>query len=312
MRTSMLDSQNETLLNNEAFCSAIEEGQEKSAAELGTDWLRTQVRESGFIRQIVPFEPLDKSKIQKSLVNDKFYTIEEKEPDSPAAATVPFRTGPISFYIRPKRYPVGFSVIQSQRAVKDTAELWSYNQDVRKIISDNSVKDMSAEEDGRALTAMEALLLGPDIVMPYSGVAQWQTVSGGIDRNTTQEALSIMEKTESHFSPATTLVNNVTIRQILKWGRDEFGGDGSQDLLIDGFTYETFMRVKWIITIKRNLVPDMRMYFFGPTNCLGKAYEVEAPTMYIKREGREISFFHYEMVGMTWGHSGGLAIADFE
>lgn len=309
----MQTTEKDIALYNEAFRHAVESGNEKQAAELTEEYTRTQVRESGFIRQIVPFRPLtDKRRIQKSLSHDKPYLVEEKEPDSPGAVTVPYRTGPMGFYIRGKRYPVGFVRIQTQMARKDTAELWTYEQDIRQIISDNEVKEIQTEEDGKALTAMEAFLVGPDQTVPYSGVAQWQTIQGGIDRNTTQEGLAIMEKTPSRFSPSTVLINNVTMREILKWGRDEVGGDLSQDMLKDGFTYEKFMKVRWIITIKRELVPDMRMYYFGPENSLGKAYELESPTMYIKREGPEIAYYHYEHVGMSWGHSGGLAIADFE
>jgi len=309
----MAAQQENKYLLNQALCEALQtRGQEKQAADLVEDWTRTKVRETGFARQILTFGPLAREKLVRRLDTDKPYYIVDKEVDSPAAVTVPYNTVPAGVYIRGSRYPVAFARVQTPMFMKDVDELLTYHIDMRQVLSDNSVKDMLTEEDGQFLAGADALLIGPNTPLPYSGVAQWVTIAGGITRGNLQNGHSTMAKTPSHLEPAIVLTNNVTIRSILKFGRDEFGGDKSQDLLIDGWTMETFMKAKWIISIKRELIPDDTMYYFCEERYLGRAYELEGPTMFIERKGPFIQFYSYEHIGASFGHTGGVCRVDYE
>ena len=204
-----------------------------------------------------------------------------------------------------------FDRIVTPRFVKDIDELRTWQMDIRQVLSDNAIKDMLAEEDSKFLTAVNSALVGADQTVPTSGVIQHETIFGGITRDTLQEAFKIMPKTPSHLEVNTVLVNNVTIREIMKFGRDEIGGDLSQELLTNGFSEANFMNAKFIITIKRDLVADDRMYFFADPRFIGKSYVLEDTTMHVKREAYMIEFFAYETLGGSIGHTGGLAIADF-
>lgn len=96
-----------------------------------------------------------------------------------------------------------------------------------------------------------------EIPVPYNGnVVQRKTIDGGITRETVQEARKIMPRGPSHLEAHTALINNVTIKEIEKWGRDEMGGDFAQDVVKNGWAEADFMGMTWIITIKRSLVPD--------------------------------------------------------
>jgi len=97
--------------------------------------------------------------------------------------------------------------------------------DIRQVLSDNSIKDMLAEEDGTFITEVNLLLVGADVVVPATGVAQHQTIAGGITRDTINDALKIMPSTPNHLETATMLINNVTAKEFQKWTRDEVGGD---------------------------------------------------------------------------------------
>jgi hypothetical protein len=120
-----------------------------------------------------------------------------------------------------------------------------------------------------------------------------------------------MPSTPFHLETHTVLINNVTIREILKWGRDEVGGDFSQDLLKNGWSEQEFMNARWIITIKRDLVPDNTIFMFADPKFIGKSFMLEDTTMYIKREAYMLEFFAYETLGGSIGHTGGLARVDF-
>jgi hypothetical protein len=71
------------------------------------------------------------------------------------------------------------------------------------------------------------------------------------------------------------------------------------------------MRMRWIITIKRDLIPDDSITMFSDPKFLGKNYVFEDVTMFVKREGPMIEFFMYQTAGGSFGHSGGVARADF-
>jgi len=299
------------VLNEELYSQLETPGMEKNALDAVNEFTRVRVREDGFYRKILPAVQVANDELDRQVDTDKPVVVVDKEPGSPAAISIPFATLPISVYIRGPRYRVQFDRIITPRFVKDIEELRTWQMDIRQVLSDNAIKDMLAEEDSKFLTAVNTALIGPDVVVPTSGVIQWETIFGGITRDTVQEAFKIMPKTPSHLEVNTVLINNVTIREIMKWGRDEIGGDFSQDLLKNGWSEMEFMRAKWIISIKRDLIPDDSMFFFGDPRFIGKSYLLEDTTMHVKREAFMIEFFCYETLGGSIGHTGGLARADF-
>lgn len=305
-------TQSETsLLNETLFEQLSTPGMEKKAIDAVNDFTRTKMREDGFYRRIIPPLQISNDELDRQVDTDKPVKVVDKEVDSPAAISIPFANLPINVYIRGPRYRVLFDRIVTPRFTKDVDELRTWVMDIRQVLSDNAIKDMLAEEDAKFLTAVNAVLVGQDSVMPVSGVAQWQSISGGITRDTTQDAFKIMPRTPSHLEVHTVLLNNVTIREVMKWGRDEMGGDFSQDLVKNGWSEQEFMNARWIITIKRDLVPDDTFFMFADPKFIGKAYLLEDTTMYIKREAYMLEFFAYETTGGSIGHSGGLSRGDF-
>jgi hypothetical protein len=264
---------------------------EKQAIDAVNDFTRTKMREEGFLRKIMPPLPITNDELDRRVETDKPVKIIDKEVDNPPAASIPFATLPSNQYIRGNRYMVAFDRIVTPRFTKDVDELRTYVMDIRQVMSDNAIKDMLAEEDGKFITAVNSSLIGADSVVPASGVAQWQTVPGGITRDSLQDAFKIMPKTPWHIEVQTVLINNVTIREVFKWGRDEMGGDFSQDIVKNGWSEQEFMNARWIITIKRDLVPDDTIFMFGDPKFIGKTYMLEDTTMYVKREAYLLEFF---------------------
>ena len=299
------------VLNEELFSQLETPGMEKNALDAVNEFTRVRVREDGFYRKIIPPVQVSNDDLDRQVDTDKPVIVVDKEPGSPAAISIPFATLPINVYIRGPRYRVMFDRIVTPRFVKDIDELRTWQMDIRQVLSDNAIKDMLAEEDSKFLTAVNTALVNPNVVVPLSGVVQWQTIFGGISRDTVQEALKIMPKTPSHLEVNTVLVNNVTVRELLKWGYDEAGGDISGDFLKKGWSELDLMNVKWVVTIKRDMVPDDSMFFFGDPRFIGKSYLLEDTTMHIKREAFMIEFFAYETLGGSIGHTGGLARVDF-
>jgi hypothetical protein len=308
-----MPSQSQIQLLNETLFEQLEDpGMYKSAIDAVNDFTRTKMREDGFARRVIPPLSITNQQLDRQVDTDHPVKVVDKEVDSPAAISIPFATLPLNVYIRGPRYRVTFDRIVTPRFVKDVDELRTYVMDIRQVLSDNAIKDMLAEEDAKFIAAVNSVMLGPDTPVPYNGnVVQWETIEGGITREGLLDAFKIMPRGPSHLQVHTVLINNVTIYEVMKWGRDEMGGDFSQDIIKNGWAESNFMGARWIITIKRDLVPDDSIFMFADPKFIGKSYLLEDTTMYIRREAYMLEFFAYQTMGGSIGHSGGLARADF-
>lgn len=308
-----METQITTRERNQMLLSFLETpGQEKRASDAVTSFTRTTMREESFRRKLMPPVQVQNEDLVRQIDTDKPVIVVDKEPGSPAAISLPFANLPINFYIKAPRYRVLFDRIVTPRFTKDVDELRTYIMDVRQVMSDNAIKDMLAEEDSKFLGAVNAALGSKDSVQPLCGTAMYRGLSGGISRDSTVEMLKIMNRTPFRLEPHSCLTNFVTWKEFMKWGRDEVGGDKSQDIVMHGMTEEEWLGKKWVVTIKRDLVPDDSVYLFADPKFIGKSFMLEDATLFIKREAFMIEYFAYETTGGAIAHVGGLARADFE
>jgi hypothetical protein len=298
-------------MNETLFANLTNPGMIKTAIDAVNDFTRIKMREDGFARRIMPPLQIANDELDRQVDTDKPVKIVDKEPDSPAAISIPFATLPTNVYIRGPRYRVAFDRIVTPRFTKDVDELRTWIMDIRQVLSDNAIKDMLAEEDSKLIGATNLALMGADLNVPWSGIPQWVTIHGGITRDSVLDSLKIMPSTDARLEAATVLINNISIKEVMKWGRDEMGGDFSQDVLRNGWSETDFLDKRWIISIKHDLVPTDTIFMYADPKFIGKMYVLEDTTMYIKREAYLLEFFAYETMGGTIGHTGGLARADF-
>ncbi|HUU96400.1 MAG TPA: hypothetical protein VM487_11720 [Phycisphaerae bacterium] len=296
---------------NGAFLNMLDSGMEKQAQDAVNDYIRVRMREDGFARRILPPVQITNDELDRQVDTDKPVKIVDKEPQSPGAISVPFATLPINRYIKGPRFRVMMDRILTPKFTKDIDELRTYDMDIRQILSDNAIKDMLAEEDGKWIAVCNSLLVAQGAAVPETGTIQWRLIAGGITRDTIAESMKIMPSTPNHLNPSTVLVNNVTIWDVVKFGRDEVGGDLSQELFERGFAEREIMGVRWIITIKRDLVPDSSLFQFAEPKFLGKFFILEDTTMYIDRKAFMLEFFAYESLGAAIANVAAVTRADF-
>jgi hypothetical protein len=270
------------------------------------------MREDGFYRRIMPPIPITNDDLDRQVDTDKPVKVVDKEPDSPAAISIPFATLPTNLYIRGPRYRVMFDRIATPRFTKDVDELRTWIMDIRQVLSDNAIKDMLAEEDGKFIRAVNTAIVGPGLTVPTSGTVQHEVIAGGITRDTLWDGLKVMPNTPSNLEVHLQLVNNITIKEVGKFTHNEMGGTLSEDIMKNGWSLQKFMGVNWIITIKKGLVPTSTAYQFADPKFIGKSYVLEDTTMYIRREAYMLEFFAYETMGGTIGHTSGLARIDYQ
>lgn len=302
----------DTRMLNETFLEYLQTpGMEKKALSAVDDFVRLKVREDGYLRKWLPPITIGNEDLDRRVESDKPYKILDIEADSPAAIGVPFGTLPLNVYIRAKKVPVTFQRFMTPRFTKDVSELRTYHMDIRQILSDNSIKDILTAEDSAFTTAFNAGLVAADTVVPETGVIQWETIPGGVTRDSMLDALKIMPRTPSRLEAATLLVNNITIYEMMKWGRDEFGGDVSEQIAKDGWTMLKIFGRDLMVTIKQDLIPDDSMFMGADPKFLGRFYSLEEVTLYVKREAFMLEFFAYEEIGCTIANLAAIARADF-
>lgn len=308
-------TQEESRLISEAVfdkLSSRDPGLIKEAEDAVNDFTRTKMREDGFYRRIMPPIPITNDELDRQVDTDKPVKVVDKEPDSPAAISIPFATLPTNLYIRGPRYRVMFDRIATPRFTKDVDELRTWIMDIRQVLSDNAIKDMLAEEDGKFLRAVNTALVGAGLTVPTSGTVQHEQIAGGITRDTLWDSLKVMPNTPSNLEVHVVLCNNITIKEVGKFTHNEMGGTLAEDIMKNGWSLQKFMGVSWIVTIKKGLVATNTMYHFADPKFIGKSYVLEDTTMYIRREAYMLEFFAYETMGGTIGHTSGLARVDFQ
>lgn len=308
----MFDSTDYRVINQTWLDCVTTPGLEKRAADAATDFTRVRVREEGILRKVLPAIQVTNDKLVPDVESELPMMIVEKEPDSPAAMSVPFGGSlPYDVYIRARKYRCLFNQVQSPRFRKDVNELRTLSMDIRQVLSDNSIKDMLAEEDSTLFSAVDSVNGSQGATVAQTGNIQWRHIGGGLSRSSIKDAQKIIPQGPTHLQAATAVINNVSIHEVMKWGRDEVGGDFSQDMLMKGWSEQQFMNMNWVVTIKRDLVPDDSMYFFCDPKFTGKFFTLEDATMYVKADGPMIEWYNYEIISLTLANYGTLARADF-
>lgn len=284
----------------------------KEAASNIQDYIRYKIREDSIFDRLHAPTPVSNSDLTRVVHTDKPSIVIDKETDSPAAVTVGFASLPTSVYIRGSRFVMSFDRMFTNRFAKDVVELRTYNMDIRQILSDNSIRDMLAEWDGKILAACNSVLIGPNQMSPFAETRMFEEYSSDINRDSLWESMKIMPSSISNFETASILMNHLTLKDLCKMGRDEVGGDMAQDIMKRGYREDTVLDRKLVTTIKRDLVPNGKMYHFADMSMIAKNLTLEDVTMHVKREAYMIEFFTYTSRGFSIGNPNGIAAVQFK
>lgn len=287
------------------------DGDVKYASAAGTNMIRRRIREDGFLRRIIPPQTATNEMLDRVLEHDRPVIIEDMEPETRGAKTIPFGdSADVEFYYGNKFANVFFEVTTPE-FVKDINELRTYKMDLRRVVTDNALKQMQDEEDGKFIAEIDDIV-GAVNGTGEAGYAQNFEIAGGLVRENYVDILSYLE--DHNLNNGVFLMNRKTGKQFLKWTRDEIGGDLAQDTFKQGLSAlseATIMGVKHIFTIKRDLVPDNVVYIFGEPNFFGRMYELQATTMYVEKKKNFLKFQARETISVSLPNVAACAKAKF-
>jgi hypothetical protein len=288
---------------NQEFLNRVDEagnGNLTKVAASASKMLRTQLREEGFMRKIIPPQMISNEDLDRVVEHDRPVRIEDMEPNSKGASTLPFNVSADAQFFFGRKFLIEFFVIKTPKFMKSIHELRTYNMDLREVITENALKDIQTEEDGNFINLIDELVGPANAPSSVTGVTQNHEVSGGITRTTYPEIKKFLEK--QRLNNGVFLMNRATAKEFEKWFRDEVGGDLAEDIYREGLKAlgtATIMGVPHIFTIKDELVPDNVVYLFTEPNFLGRFYILQDVTMYVEKKEDQLCFGATECIGFS-------------
>lgn len=277
---------------NSNFVKKIEDGRIKEAATEGSAFIREFVRQESFAREILTPVLLQDDEIDRDENTDEPKKIIEKEPKS-VATFVQFQgAGPRTWFKGP-RYSVFFGKVESQHFTKSKFQLMTYQNDIRKLLSDNSVKDMADQEDQKFMDTINTLVA--------LNTAEQQVSAGAF--SSTQFKLGLQKMTGRKRPIGKMLMSKTLYYESLDLTANNVGMAVASRHYDEGVeSEEKLWGVPVVTTIKENIVGAKNAYIFAPENYLGNFFLLQDATLYIKQEADLITFWTYAAPGIGIGN----------
>lgn len=277
---------------NSNFVKKIEDGRIKEAAAEGSAFIREFVRQESFAREILTPTLLQDDEVDRDENTDEPKKIIEKEPKS-VATFVQFQgSGPRTWFKGP-RYSVYFGKVESQHFTKSKFQLMTYQNDIRKILSDNSVKDMADQEDTKFMDTINTLVA--------LNTAEQQIAAGAF--SSTQFKLGLQKMTGRKRPIGKMLMSKTLYYEALDLTANNVGMAVATRHYDEGVeSEEKLWGVPVVTTIKENIVGAKNAYIFAPENYLGNFFLLQDATLYIKQEADLITFWTYAAPGIGIGN----------
>lgn len=281
----------------------IEQGQIKTAEEEGSAFIRSELRQESFHREIMTPVLLGNDELDRDVDSDQPRKIVEKEPDSYATFVPFYGTGDRTIF-KGERYEVRFGKVESQRFRKSKFELMTYQNDIRKILSDNSVKDMAKQEDTKFISTVDAILAAaPSQIVTATAWNSTAFKRGMQNLLGRKRPLGKMLMTEVCYLEALDLPYTVV-------------GDVASRHYDEGVEKQkSLWGLPVVTTIHNDVVTGhagktFSVYFFSPENYLGNLFLLQDATLYIEQKADMIHFHSYEVLGTGIGNTRSITRVD--
>lgn len=280
-------------LINSNFVRKLEAGRVKEAQDEGSAFIRQKVRQESFAREIINPILLADDEIDRDENTDQPKKIVEKEPDSVATFVTFQGTGPRTWFKGP-RFAVKFGKTESQRFTKNKWELMTYQNDIRKILSDNSVKDMADQEDIKYITTVD------DIIALNAAVQL--TAGSAFNSSSFRKALQAMVHRRQPIGKL--LMTKELYYEALDLPATSVGDDVASRHYDEGIEEEEKLwGIPVVSTMKSDILNAKKAYVFAPENFLGCFFLLQDATLFIKQEADIIEFWSYAAPGIGFGNT---------
>jgi hypothetical protein len=267
------------------------QGMEK-VSEHGNAFVRTKIRETGFARKILPPESVTRTDCQRATNHDTLVKLVDIEHNSKAMA-INFASEADDRYVQGKRYAIPFFKIESEKFVKNEAELLAYDYPVTKLIEENSVKDIQYVEDSKFLNYASAAIAS-------SGK---KIISAATELNRKElNSLFKMIDVDNGLTVGCTLLSIVDYDDWLIQPATEIGSPLASEVTVGGYKHEIMLGRKAVVTNKTDLVLPGHIWAFTEPAALGNFFMLNDVKFWIKKEADLISWKTWEYLGLGIGN----------
>lgn len=304
---------------NARIVSMLENGEARKVAQATSTVIRTGLREGSIAQKIITPQKATDDMLDRTL-DETLQIIAEVEGDSPAAKWVPFQTAPTGEYMYGPRFAISMARIQTPRLMKDLDELRTYRHDLRKELSKQGIQEGLAVYDQSVFDTFNEIVMDTSGATPgaqnVTGKVQWSAFSGGLTKFNLTEAFKMLPRGNANgrfrMRNHMMVLNDVTAQDLKKLDVDEIGDENVSQVWRQGMTSDVVLGLKMLVTIKDDLVPDERLWFFPEEDFLGKAYYLTDWTQFVKIEATNIEMYSYYLGGYGIGNIAGVCRGDFD
>jgi len=283
------------------FLNKLDTGLSKEAQGALATVIRRKVRERGISPRVIPFETISPGdvRIQRDLDRDIIYFVGEKEADSYAMVlTLEGKPGIIE--PRGTRFRVDFYQFATPKVKKHEINLLSYTYSFEKWLEENVVYDIEEAYDTKFLTlALRSAETTNQIV---------QTTSAKFTLNDLIDLQKVLTQTKKASDANIVVMNKTTFLEFLSQGTTVFGDVLQKEIVINGYKYQTLLDTAFVVTENNVVVPPGIVYAFAKPQYLGVVPVLHDIKFFIKKEGPEVEWNTWSILGMNIANAYGVAV----
>lgn len=261
----------------------------KEAAYSATSIVRLSLQEGGIVRSVIlPQIPITDDMLDRDQNADVLKYFMEIEPTS-EATWVPLNGTTSSSFVKGRFSPVYFGKIQSKEHKSNIYTLKTSRTDLRKIIDELDAKYLQKEED-------RAFVDEINVICAANPAEQVKNFSGGLTKkNWTAARKSFFADKPIAFA----LMNNRTAMSFNNWDLDsDFGLDTSFANMASTGTVSKVHGIQIVGTNKTDIVADNEVFFFAPSDFIGKMFVLQDAITYIEQRKDWLVFSTHEVIGI--------------
>lgn len=298
----IIDDANQAMLDNYAFIEKLKrpDGVEKTASAM-TDFVRSVIREEGFARKIFVAKPVAATDLIPQQNTDQPMRLVDLDRPS-KAYPVTFAEAEQQKYYEGRRFPVYYTKYESEKFYKPVEEIMTYRIPIKTIVQENYLRDIEAAEDGAFVSAVDSIIAARESAT--KGDAMYE-VSGPFTPAIMAEG---WKKLVAKKVPrGTILINEQDFLDLLKLTHSTVGSAVMEDIVVNGYSYTTFMGHTFIRTLKHEVVAPGNIYLFSTPEYMGVFDILTDVKAYVEQKGSNVYFYLYETVGCAIGNVNGVA-----
>lgn len=281
---------------NELFYKAMQSGDasiRQKVAAASDLYIRDKIRESSFLRKILPPEPITKEECDRVPSREGgrpgIQKVIDLERDA-EAFSLPFNAESDNEYIRGESVGIKFHKISSKEYEISEGDLLSYSMPITKVIEKNALKAVERREDGTLMEQCEK------IVTHTGKQFDFVTTEPYLTARVLTTGYNLLESGDE-LQCAAVLMNRSCWNDLMGNGQKEFDNK-TYDVLVNGFTEESLHGKRVFVTNKTDLVPHNQLWFFTAPEFLGKFYALTDTKLWIETRAEFLRYKIWEYIGV--------------